>query len=90
MRRPACIGTLGLSSGLSSNAGVSPTFVAATDLNGEARADLLVVSYDSGSVSVYLNQGNGTFALRSATLWAPPSWSGGPQLTRVATGDLAG
>src|SRR5262249_46004402 len=41
-------------------AGSFPTSIAATDLNGDGKPDLAVANITS--VSVLLNQGNGTFA----------------------------
>ncbi len=43
-------------------AGDRPSSVAAADLNGDGKADLAVANETSGTVSVLLNEGDGTFA----------------------------
>jgi hypothetical protein len=62
-------------------------FVAAGDLNGDGKIDLVVVStvinQANGQVSVLLNAGNGTFA-------APVVYPVATQLGLVAVGDLNG
>ena len=42
--------------------GKTPKSVAAADLNGDGRIDLVTANQDGASVSVLLNLGNGTFA----------------------------
>jgi hypothetical protein len=53
------------------------------DLNGDGRAELVTTSYYGGTVSVLLNQGNGTFA-------APLVYAAGSLPSDVALTDLNG
>lgn len=48
--------------------GMGPRAVYATDLDGVKGPDLVVVNADSGSVSVFLNNGAGGFALKGAAI----------------------
>ncbi|HSV15886.1 MAG TPA: FG-GAP-like repeat-containing protein [Tepidisphaeraceae bacterium] len=43
-------------------AGPHPNAIAAGDLNGDGKPDLVVANYTDGSVTVQLNRGDGTFA----------------------------
>ena len=56
-------------------AATDPTSVAAVDLNGDGKPDLAVSNFYSDTVSVLLNNGNGTFAARVdyPTGWYPVS-----------------
>ena len=46
-------------------AGVNPWSVAIGDLNGDARQDLVVANTGSGTASVYLGNGDGSFGLKT-------------------------
>src|SRR2546425_8069975 len=50
---------------LSFDVGGSPFSVAIGDLNGDGRPDLTVANYSSGTVSVLLGNGNGTFGTKT-------------------------
>ena len=41
--------------------GLSPSFVAVADVNGDGKPDLVVANENGASVSVLLGNGNGTF-----------------------------
>ncbi len=43
-------------------AGAGPNSVTSADFNGDGKADLAVANSSNGTVSVLLNNGNGTFA----------------------------
>src|SRR5207245_10501570 len=70
-------------------AGNSPQFMAAIDLNGDNKLDLVVASYNSG-VGVLLNQtsGPGAFTAGSFALVVFTGTGGNPY--PVATGDFNG
>ena len=60
--------------------------MALADVNGDGKADVVTGNNEwsgSGSVSVLLNNGNGTFA-------APQAFDGGPYVHSVAVGDVTG
>ncbi len=40
----------------------APSSVAAGDLNGDGKLDLVIANFDAGTISVLLGQGNGKFA----------------------------
>ena len=40
----------------------APSSVAAGDLNGDGKLDLVIANFDAGKISVLLGQGNGQFA----------------------------
>ncbi len=65
--------------------GLLPQSVAIGDLNGDGHPDLVVANSDSGSVSVLLGAGNGTFTPASGS---PIAVGGVPE--SVAIGDLNG
>jgi len=44
--------------------GANPNDIAAGDLNGDSKQDLVSVNYNGSSVSVFINNGNGTFATK--------------------------
>ena len=62
--------------------GVSPTDVVAADFNGDGRQDLAVSNLDSGTATILLGQGDGTFT--SSTIAA----GSGPE--GLAVGDFNG
>ena len=45
----------------STGSGSNPSFVAATDLDGDSAADIIVANYGTNDIGVFLNTGNGTF-----------------------------
>ena len=65
-------GTFGAGSGYS--AGASPSFLHTADVNADSKPDLVVANAGAsflglgGSVSILVNNGNGTFAAPSTTL----------------------
>jgi hypothetical protein len=61
---PSLFGPVATTGGL----GTFPQGIAAGDLNGDGRADLVVANQSSNSVSVLLNDGNGHFPAVSETL----------------------
>jgi hypothetical protein len=68
---------------LSFDAGYGPTSVAIGDLNGDGRLDLVVANYTSGTVSVLLGNGDGTFGTKT-------DFGAGYGPASVAMGDLNG
>jgi FG-GAP-like repeat/Regulator of chromosome condensation (RCC1) repeat len=60
-----------------------PAFVVAADVNGDGIPDLVVANYGDDTVSVLINQGNGTFA-------ASVDYAAGAQPSSVAVADLNG
>ena len=60
-----------------------PHAVAVADLDGDGKPDLAVTGYDDGTVSVLLNNGDGTFA-------APRRYPTGAGPGTVAAADLNG
>jgi hypothetical protein len=68
-------------------AGSGPRYVAAPDLNGDGKPDLIVTNAGivpgSGSVSVLLGNGNGTFH-------APETFAAGPRPYGIAVADMNG
>src|SRR5262249_32962226 len=62
---PPCMGVLGLPAPPPLPVGTNPFSVATADLNGDGKPDLAVANYNSNSVSVLLNNGNGTFAAKA-------------------------
>src|SRR5262249_1936709 len=40
----------------------NPNWIATTDLNGDSKPDLATANYGTGTVSVFLNSGSGSFA----------------------------
>jgi hypothetical protein len=45
-------------------AGTNPGSVTAADFNGDGKADLAVANYGSNTVSVLINNGDGTFGIK--------------------------
>src|ERR1035438_5079353 len=64
-------------------AGSFPQSVAVGDFNGDGKLDLALADQSSGTVSVLLGNGDGTFQ-------AAVSYSAGPQLYSVTVGDFNG
>jgi hypothetical protein len=63
--------------------GGSPNSVAVADLDGDGLRDIVVASQGSNDVSVFMNQGNGTFA-------AGVSYSAGTDALSLTAADLNG
>ena len=63
--------------------GTNPDAVAAADLNGDGRADVVTANGGSGDVSVLLGDGAGGFA-------AAKTFASGPHPVGVAVGDMDG
>ena len=63
--------------------GLIPTVIAAADLNGDGKLDLVVANSNSNNVSVLIGKGDGTFLLAV-------SYPTGQFTTSVAIGDLNG
>lgn len=61
--------------------GVNPSSIATGDINGDSKLDLVVADYQDSMVSVFLNNGNGSFA-------APQTYSVGQGPAGVAVGDF--
>src|SRR5271157_19069 len=61
----------------------APSSVAAGDLNGDGKLDLVVANFDAGKISVLLGQGNGRFA-------TPVDYPVGRQFAFVLLGDVNG
>ncbi|RZL07162.1 MAG: VCBS repeat-containing protein, partial [Hymenobacter sp.] len=76
-------GTLGTATTYSSGASGYPQGVAAADLNGDGRADLVVANSNTNTLGVLLAQANGTFG-------AVTTYAAGTYTSRVAIGDVNG
>ena len=63
--------------------GTAPYSVVMADLNGDGRADAVVINHNSNSVSVLLGNGNGTFA-------APQTYAVGSKPVSLAVADVNG
>ena len=63
--------------------GISPTSVAAGDLDGDSDVDLAVANSDDGKISLFFNNGDATFDVQSVG-------SGGDQPVIVKIVDLNG
>ncbi|MGO9519535.1 MAG: FG-GAP-like repeat-containing protein, partial [Candidatus Korobacteraceae bacterium] len=61
----------------------APSSIAAGDLNGDGKLDLVVANFDTAKISILLGQGNGTFA-------TPVDYPVGKQPTFVLVGDVNG
>src|SRR5947209_5068 len=77
-------GTFTQASGSPIVVGSGPESVVVGDLNGDRKPDLAVANYTSGTVSILLGNGNGTFASSGS----PVSVGSSPQ--SIALGDLNG
>ena len=80
---PPCAGTLGLPGVPSPLVGSAPFSVAAGDLNGDGRTDLVTANSGTNDVSVLFGQGNGTFA-------PAVSYAAGTNPVSIAIADLNG
>jgi hypothetical protein len=76
-------GTFTPASGSPLSAGTTPVDVAVGDFNSDGKADLAVVNNGSGTVSIFLGNGDGTFG-------APVSYSAGSKPNAITTGDFNG
>ncbi|CAF5222363.1 unnamed protein product, partial [Rotaria magnacalcarata] len=63
--------------------GTSPNSVAAADVNGDGKPDIIVANFGSDNIGVLLNTGNGTFAVQ--TTYSTGSWP-----ASVEAGDVKG
>ncbi|HET9505096.1 MAG TPA: FG-GAP-like repeat-containing protein [Hymenobacter sp.] len=64
--------------------GISPLSIAAADVNGDGKPDLLTVNFNSNTAGVLLGNGNGTF--QAATTYG----TGGGDSRRIAVADVNG
>jgi len=71
-----------------SYAGSNPGFVAAGDFNGDGKQDVAVTNQDSGSVSVLLGNGKGSFTLKSTNCVGSTLCAGVP--VAIAVGNFNG
>jgi hypothetical protein len=69
----------------SAGGGSSPRSISMADVNGDGKADLIAPNYNADTVSVYMNNGNGTFATK---VDYPVATGAAPRV--VDTGDLNG
>ena len=71
-------GVFALASAPSTGAGTGPIAVAVADMNGDGRPDLISANYNTGTLSILTNAGNGQFVLTAApsagTYLTPWSW----------------
>ncbi|HEY1774066.1 MAG TPA: VCBS repeat-containing protein [Gammaproteobacteria bacterium] len=65
------------------SAGVGPVSVIAADINDDGKPDLVTANGSDGSVSILINNGDGTFA-------TPVTYAAGTDPVAVAVGDLNG
>ncbi|CAF4258355.1 unnamed protein product [Rotaria magnacalcarata] len=78
-------GTFAAQKTYSNGSGSYPSYVAAADVNGDGKSDIIVANYGSGNVGVLLNIGNGTF-----TAQATYSTGSGSYPSYVAAADVNG
>jgi elongation factor P hydroxylase len=78
-----CTGTLGLPGPPLMPVGDGPSAIAVDDLNGDGKPDLAVANREGDTVSVLVNQGNGTFAPKV-------DYAAGLYPTSIAAADLTG
>ncbi|HEY3412795.1 MAG TPA: VCBS repeat-containing protein [Armatimonadota bacterium] len=68
--------------------GNSPVWAVIGDVNGDGKPDIVVSNMASGTISVLLNNGNGTFQAPSSYSVLPAGVSGTPSPAAVALGDV--
>jgi hypothetical protein len=68
--------------------GVGPNSIAAADLNNDGKLDLVTANYSSATLSIFINQGSGTFAANPNTILSLPSGVTKPDF--VTAGDFNG
>ena len=76
-------GALTLAKPVTYPAGATPADLVTADFNGDGHPDVAVVNYAAGTISVLMNDGDGTFA-------APVAYPVGPDPQSIAVGDFNG
>ena len=93
LRNTAATGTINASSfaaPLSFTTGSSPNFIAATDIDGDGKADLVTVNYGSNTVSVLRSILNAENSLSATSFLPKVDFATGPQPFFAAINDLDG
>ena len=68
--------------------GSSPSWAAIADVNADGKPDIVVSNMTSGTISVLLNNGDGTFQAASSYTVLPAGVTGTPSPASVAIGDV--